>query len=47
MPQPLDEEMRTVDMGGFVFTPLGLRFDLTSEDRTALLAEAYRPEVLS
>ena len=40
------ESLESVEVdvgGGFVFTPMGLRFDMNEADRSALLAQSYRP----
>lgn len=44
MPHPVDADVgNSVEMGGFVFTSLGLFHDLTSTDRDEILSQAYGP----
>lgn len=46
LPHPMEDlNAVAVDVGGgFVFTPMGLRFAMNDADRDALLAQAYRPQ---
>lgn len=44
MPEPPpDDGAVSVPMSGFVFTPAGLRHDLTEVDREELLSRGYGP----
>jgi hypothetical protein len=44
LPEPLDEaDGQRVAMGGFCFTPLGLRIDINDVQREDLLAKAFKP----
>ena len=43
LPKPREDDTELVDMDGFVFTPQGLRVDMTSVDRDEIIASAYHP----
>lgn len=46
MPQVLEEaDAIRIPMGGFCFTPLGLRIDMTATEREELLSNAYGPRI--
>ena len=44
MPKPYDPDTAKVSMGGFVFTPQGIRVDVTDAEHQEVLASAYSPE---
>lgn len=47
MPEPLEEpNTERVSLGGsgMIFTPMGLRFDMSEEDREAWFSAPYRPK---
>lgn len=48
LPQAIPSDgAEKVSMGGFAFTPYGLRPDLSVSDREELLAERYQPDAFS
>ncbi len=45
LPKPREDgDMVEVDMEGFVFTPTGLRVNMTQVDRDEIVAASYRPQ---
>lgn len=44
LPVTLEEaDGERVSLGGFCFTPLGIRVDMTETERDELLAQAFKP----
>lgn len=45
MPQPVTTtDTESVDMEGFVFTPDGLKINISRSEREDIIASAFRPE---